>query len=89
MDTDLTPLERAVQRLSASEIARVCGVSHTAVHLWRKTGFLPRTEFTGETSYAAAIEAATNGDITRGEILAAHNRGSMLEAAAPRGTPLP
>ena len=84
MDTDLTPLEQAVQRLSANGIARVCGVSHSAVHLWRKTGFLPRTEFTGETSYAVAIEAATNGEVTREAILAAHNRASRTEESAPR-----
>lgn len=36
-------------------IANACGVSVRAVYKWMSNDRLPRTEYTGETSYAAAI----------------------------------
>lgn len=52
-------LEKARHELgSFSAIGNVCGVSGKAVEKWLKSGRPPRTEYSGETQYAAAISAA-------------------------------
>ena len=69
MDT-ITPLRKALHLCRGIYgMAEICGVTHGSVHQWRKRGCLPRTEWTGETHYAEKIEAATNGAITKAELL--------------------
>lgn len=53
-----------------SELARWLGLTPKAVRKWRLAGRLPRTEYTGETSYAAIIERQTVGRVTREQLLA-------------------
>jgi DNA-binding transcriptional regulator YdaS (Cro superfamily) len=66
----ITPLENAFHRCGGPyAISKVCGVSNTTALRWKKRGKLPRTEWTGETHYAEAIEAATHGAITKAELL--------------------
>jgi hypothetical protein len=64
-----SPLDRAVDQLGLTALARLCGVSHQAVRKWQKAGRMPRTEWTGETAYSTAIEQALAGAITRAELL--------------------
>lgn len=47
------------------------GISITpwAVNKWLRAGRLPRTEYTGETQYAVALERATGGQITAADLL--------------------
>lgn len=40
-----------------------------AVNKWLRAGRLPRTEYTGETNYAAALERATKGQVTAEALL--------------------
>jgi hypothetical protein len=42
----------------------ICGVSQRAIYKWLTAGSLPRTEYTGETDYAARLAkaAAERGD---------------------------
>ncbi len=51
-------------------IGRVCGRGLTgeAVRQWYLQGHPPRTEYTGETSYAEAISKATEGKVTVAEL---------------------
>lgn len=49
-------------------VAKACGVSQPAVSGWINRG-LPRTDWTGETNYAGAIERLTNGVITKDWLL--------------------
>ena len=66
----VTPLEKAFHLCGGPHgLAEVCLVTRPAVLRWRKRGRLPRTEWTGETHYAEAIEAATNGAVTKTELL--------------------
>lgn len=66
---DFSPIAKAKTILGSYEaVGRVCGVSGKAVMKWVKAGRLPRTEWTGETKYALAIEAATGGLVTRSEL---------------------
>lgn len=49
-------VEKVINRHGAPKIASVCGVSAAAVYRWRRNDRLPRTDITGETRYAEAIE---------------------------------
>ena len=40
-----------------------------AVNKWLRAGRLPRTEYTGETTYAQALERAVGGQVTAAELL--------------------
>jgi len=51
-------------------LADACGLkSYQAVLKWESAGRLPRTEWTGETHYAKAIEEVTGGKVTRKALL--------------------
>lgn len=45
-------------------VADACGVSVRAVYKWIDAGRLPRTDYTGETSYAIQISELSNGAFT-------------------------
>lgn len=47
--------------------AKACGVSVRALYKWANRNSLPRTEYTGETSYAEAL-AELCGDVTADQI---------------------
>lgn len=64
MDTQ-KPLEKAKRRLGTGRIASICDVSREAARKWLAQGHLPRTEWTGETSYARRIAAAYNQEIAQ------------------------
>lgn len=46
-----------------------CGVTYQAALKWFNQGFLPRTEWTGETNYASTIERLTSSKYTRDQLL--------------------
>lgn len=49
--------------------ARICNVSVRAVYKWISHGRLPRTDYTGETNYAAKLADATGGKHSASEFL--------------------
>lgn len=53
-------------------VAKACGISERAVYKWLSSCSLPRTEYTGETSYADVISEL------------AHSRGKSVDPAALR-----
>jgi hypothetical protein len=69
-------LEMAIKQCGIQRIAAALGVTYPAVHKWRKMG-MPRTEWTGETDYAAKIEVLTDGAITAQKLLS-ERRGVRL-----------
>lgn len=75
-----TPLKVAIDQVGLTQLAKACGVSHQAVRKWQRQGRLPRTEWTGETAYAAAIEQATAGEVKR-DVLMAKWPATVAEAA--------
>lgn len=64
----------------AKAVARACGVSVRAVYKWIAANALPRTEYTGETSYLAKL-----ADLA-GEQGATFDAARLKAAAAPRKT---
>lgn len=69
MNDTTNPISKAVGIAGLVKIATACGVTYQAVRKWERARRLPRTEWTGETRHAAAIEAATNGAVTKAELL--------------------
>ncbi|MHA7847145.1 helix-turn-helix domain-containing protein [Serratia sp. D1N4] len=59
-----------IRDIRVSVVAGACGLTPKAVYKWIKRGSLPRTDFTGETSYAKKIASASGGRYTEEEIKA-------------------
>lgn len=67
------PITKAIEIAGLQPLAAACGVTYQAVYkweiLWDEQRRMPRTEYMGETNHAANIEKATNGEVTRDELL--------------------
>jgi hypothetical protein len=63
------PLKRAIEKLTLAKLATGVGKTHQAVRKWQRAGRLPRTEWTGETSYAKTISELCDGSPTAEELL--------------------
>lgn len=55
-------------------------VGRWACSKWLKAGRLPRTEYTGETNYAAALSEAVGGEVTVEQLLEAGRKPQELPA---------
>lgn len=62
-------ISQAIEIVGLAKLAALLGVSYQAVRKWEAAGRLPRTEWTGETNYSAAIEDATDGKVSRTQLL--------------------
>lgn len=62
-------ITRAIEIAGLQQVAAACGVSYQAVRKWEASGRLPRTEWTGESRHAEAIERATGGQVSRERLL--------------------
>jgi hypothetical protein len=69
MENQTAPIRLAAERLGAYAIAAACGVKGPSVYKWLANGFLPRTEWTGETNYAQVIQDLSQGEFTRDYLL--------------------
>ncbi|MBJ2267784.1 hypothetical protein JFT60_10430 [Pseudomonas sp. MF6772] len=58
--------------------AKTCGVSTRSVNKWIAAGRLPRTEYTGETSYAKKLAALSDSKFTAAWLLEGVNRNQVL-----------
>ncbi|WET11845.1 hypothetical protein P3S72_06850 [Pseudomonas sp. D3] len=57
--------------------AKTCGVSTRSVNKWIAAERLPRTEYTGETSYAKKLAEASGGRFTSAWLLEIVNRNQV------------
>lgn len=64
-------ITQAIELVGLQPLSQACGVTYQAVRKWEKRNRLPRTDWTGETNYAAAIETATRGAISKKALLTA------------------
>ncbi|UAL57454.1 helix-turn-helix domain-containing protein [Edwardsiella tarda] len=70
----MNPIKVAVDAVGGqTAAAKICGLSVVAVHKWTVRGTLPRTEYTGKTSYAKKLSSASNGAFTPDWLLSAAN----------------
>lgn len=65
----MTTFISIIDDLGVRKVAEVCGISVRAVYKWRKANALPRTEFTGETSYASRLSEALDHRFSAEDIL--------------------
>jgi hypothetical protein len=75
------PLSKAVQLVGLLSLAEALGLTYQAIRRWEKAGRLPRSEHTGETSYAQDIEIATGGQVKAADLLAWSSAGWKPAAA--------
>ena len=61
----MDPLKHAVELVGGPQkAAEICGFSTRYLYRLMARGALPRTEYTGETSYAEKLAAASDGKFT-------------------------
>lgn len=63
------PLQEAITLTGLSALAKELGVTYQAVRKWQRARRMPRTEWTGETQYAATIERLTGGAVSKTRLL--------------------
>lgn len=77
----MSALSKAVESVGGPILAaKACGISRQAIDRWLTRGSLPRTEYTGETDYAARMAKAA---AERG---APFDAAWLLAEAAPKKT---
>lgn len=62
----MNPMQKAISAVGGrTKAASLLGISYVAVRKMEEKGSLPRTDYTGETSYAQTLASNSNGLITR------------------------
>jgi hypothetical protein len=75
-------ITQAIIQVGLGKLANACGVTYQALRKWEKAARLPRTDWTGETDYAEAIEQATGSTISRADLRAWSERAYKFREAA-------
>lgn len=77
----MSALQEAINKAGGvTKAAKACGVSPRALYKWLSSGVLPRTEYTGETSYAEKLAAESDGSFTADWLLAQASPSSKSAA---------
>ncbi len=77
----MNPLERAIDQVGWQALSKALDVSHQAIRKWVDAGRLPRSEFSGETTYASVIERETAGAVKVNDLLEWSRKGWNAQAA--------
>jgi len=64
----MNPVTEAIEIVGLQPLAAAVGLSYQAVRKWEKRG-MPRTEWTGETSYSRVIAQVTGGKVSVSDLL--------------------
>jgi hypothetical protein len=70
MSAQSDPLNEAMRLVGMQRLARELGVTYQSVQKWHRRRRMPRTEWTGETTYSEQIERLTEGKVTKAVLLA-------------------
>ena len=62
--TENHPLKEAVELVGLGPLAKSLGLTYPAIRKWERAGRMPRTEWTGETTYSIQIQGLTGGKVT-------------------------
>ena len=65
----MEPLKDVISDYGWQVLSAELGVSPQAIRKWLVSGRLPRSEFSGETTYAQKIEAITKGGTKAADLL--------------------
>jgi DNA-binding transcriptional regulator YdaS (Cro superfamily) len=72
-------ISQAIEIVGLAKLAKALGVTYQAIRKWETKGRLPRTEWTGETDYAALIEVATEGKVLKAALLSMPTRTAAVD----------
>jgi hypothetical protein len=75
-NTFTSPIHMAAKLVGYDKLAKSCGVTRRAVVKWVISGHLPRTDWTGETNYAAVIDSLTDGEVSRSALLGTRRKSA-------------
>lgn len=82
-------LRTAINTLGGSSaVARMFHLSNRAVRKWYEQGVLPRSEWTGETTYAVQLSDALGGAIAPVEIRGLEYPGAVVHWHGPDARPV-
>jgi len=62
-------ITKVIQIAGLNPTAKAVGVSYQAVRKWEANGCLPRTEFTGETNYAAKLANLVQHEVSEKQLM--------------------
>lgn len=61
----MSALKKSITKVGGvAKASAICGVSQRAIYKWLNAESLPRTDYTGETSYAKKLADASGGEFT-------------------------
>lgn len=67
--TENHPLKEAVELVGLGPLAKSLGLTYPAIRKWERAGRMPRTEWTGETTYSIKIQGLTGGKVTAARLM--------------------
>lgn len=76
---NISSLQEAIDLVGPYKLADECGIKGPSVYKWLANGYLPRTEWTGETAYTDVIVrmvAAAGGTISREQLMQRPNKST-------------
>jgi hypothetical protein len=62
-------ITKAISIIGINKLASLCSVTRQGIKRWEKNGRVPSSDFVWKTNYCDIIEAETNSEITREELL--------------------
>jgi hypothetical protein len=77
--SDVSPLQKAFDLVGLIPLSKGLNLTYQALKRWERQGRLPRTEWTGETTYAQQIEKITEGAVPASDLLAWGKRRASEE----------
>jgi transcriptional regulator with XRE-family HTH domain len=66
-------ITKAIGLIGIKKLASVCGITRQGILRWEANGRVPSSDFVWKTNYCDIIEAETNHEITRKELLNPEN----------------
>jgi hypothetical protein len=81
--TENHPLKEAVELVGLGPLAKSLGLTYPAIRKWQRAGRMPRTEWTGETTYSVQIQALTGGKVTVARLMSKWPALEVLEEKQP------
>jgi len=84
--SDVSPLQKAFDLVGLIPLSKGLNLTYQALKRWERQGRLPRTEWTGETTYAQQIEKITEGAVPASDLLAWGKRRASEDFPAPESS---
>lgn len=86
--TENHPLKEAVELVGLGPLAKSLGLTYPAIRKWQRAGRMPRTEWTGETTYSVQIQALTGGKVTVARLMSKWPKSPVRPAASATNPPV-